>query len=569
MLKQLTKVTKAVLGDDPFALAHNRAPSGGGRSSSRSGGSRSGPVGMALAAALSSLSPGSEAATLLAAEGSIVPLRAAQSLSLLVLGNIRTNGSSTNLAAMASQHNSVMATALSTTEMSTPDLSLMELMLHEALGSSSGVAAGVQSGGGGNRVLSAPRAGVGVVSTGFAASGASTMIRSGGSCSQLVTDERLVMGSRAERWQAALLTSANASRRSRAGPDAVEKKRFKPATQPPQSGDGSSSRVHQSADHTTSGGDERLPLQHSDGRDPVGSCVEGWEDSGDIVHPSSGTSPRLPSAPLKDRCRSGGGTVEDGSTATGSNTIAGSGAAASSDLPAELLRTMKGGPARPQPDSNTHIAIAVLAAQAQAAHLVKMLAGNQQLLSDIWAVDAGIRPSLTTSLEGHQQQRPTASDKMSRSSDAPSSSKLLPTCSDDGSSQRDTASRHLSAILTKMRSEAEGLGGGGDGLLRRQRRRSVTTLAYGAGGSSVARLMEGCPPNPTDEMAAAASLDMGVDGGNTAVAAHSSAPALAWRNTFGRGGRFGRSFGQQSASSSSGPLFRIRVPPEDVQSIAE
>ena len=510
-----------MLGDDPFALAHNRAPSGGGRSGNSSRGSRSGPVGLALAAALSSLSPGSEAATLLAAEGSVIPLKAAKALSLLVQGFVRSN-SITNInlaAAAASQHGASLTEAAedATTDLLPPGLSLMELMMYEALGSSAGTAAGAGSRladhDGLSRALPrAPRAGVGLVSSGTTADwvqqqpgGGVARASSSGGGGLLVGGAERMMGSRAERWQAALLTGASGSGTSAGGCREAE-----------------SSLVASS----------QLPELRQAVRGPA--------------RPLSDSSAFALPAAQAQAVRAGPAPQS-----------------ASSTIAVLAAQTVKVGPPTPSASST----IAVLAAQAQAAHLVNMLSGNQQLLSNIWAVDATIRSSLST--EGGRG--PTESDNLSRGSaaDAPSS-KLLPPCS-GGGSQRDSASLRLSTVLSKMRNEAGGLDGDGGGA-RRQRRRSALASAAGASGSSsvARRLLDRHALLTRGEQAAAASsldVEVSCDGG-AAAAMRSSAPMM-WHNTFKVERRpLKPAFCQPSCSV---PLFRIPAPADgqDEQSIAE
>ena len=206
------------------------------------------------------------------------------------------------------------------------------------------------------------------------------------------------------------------------------------------------------------------------------------------------------------------------------------------------FKAMRGGASAQAASSS----IALLAAQHQAAYLVAMLAGNQQLLSDVRAVDASVRSSQSSGSGG---QRPTGSDNISRMSDMPSSTTRRP-----NGSHRDSASRRLSAFLLQMQSEAEGSGGGEV----RHRRRSVVESS--GTSRSIARLM-GHPPTP-DELAAGSSQDIS---GNADVRSSPAAPR--WKNIFKAEHRPFRPFRQPS---SSVPLCRVSAPDvHDAQCIAE
>ena len=114
--------------------------------------------------------------------------------------------------------------------------------------------------------------------------------------------------------------------------------------------------------------------------------------------------------------------------------------------------------------------IAVLAAQAQAAHLVALLARNQQLLSGVrsallaTAGPAVQQQGLTGSDNfsrmsmGGQQQGLTGSDNFSRMSTPAPFTTLHP----GEGGRRDNTSRRLSAILLDIQSEADGFGDGGN-----------------------------------------------------------------------------------------------------------
>ena len=570
LLKQLTK---SALASDPSALGAliQAAPS----SSSSSSGNHISRllIRNALNVSLSSLSPGEEAPPMPSAEGNVVSHGASADALSLAQGIIRTN-SSTNLA--ASQPGSVMAAAAAA-ETFPSGRSMMEL-LHEALGSSSGNAVARPGGfGSGARILGAPRADTGLcLSPGFA--GPSAGVRSGGitrtGSGLLVGDERF-MGSRAERWQAALLTSANASRKSRDAEARAEGRKKKKAAR------GGGDSEGQSSGHVMF---SAKGMHHSNEEEP--DCgIEGWEE-GDVVLPGSGSGcgrpSRAPNVPLSGACHivdslvAGGGMSVDGSMASGGSVVAegrmhaegmtaGNRVAAGDDTAAEGGAAVAGsagteGPAAassselPKSLQAVHLAsssIAILAAQRQAAYLVAMLAGNQQLLSDVRAEDASAHSSLTSGSGG---QRPTGSDHISRMSDMPSSTTRRPS-----GSQRDDASRRLSAILVEMRSEAEGLGSGSGTM--RQRRRSDVVLASTAG--SGARLM-GPPPAPDELAAAASSVDIGVSGSSDV---RSSPAAPRWKNIFKVERRPFRPFCQPS---SSGPLYRVPAPDDhDAQSIAE
>ena len=169
-------------------------------------------------------------------------------------------------------------------------------------------------------------------------------------------------------------------------------------------------------------------------------------------------------------------------------------------------------------------AIAVLAAKAQAAHLVALLANNQQLLGGIRAQDVSVRSSVT-SMSG--VQRPTAgSDNTSLASGMPPPLTRHPSLGSSGGggggSQRDNASRRLSAILTEMRSEAEGPIGG-DGMLRQRRRSDVEWVGADVSGAG----MMGPPPTPDELAAAASSLDIDISSGSAPTC---SSQAPRWKN---------------------------------------
>ena len=602
LLNHLTKANKAVLGeDDPMSIdALFPAVTSSGSSSSGLL-----MIGKALAAALASSSTCSktEAATPTAAEGVIVtPLRAAAEVLNQLL--VRGTHSSTKLAAPR-QGSVTGATAATAAEPFPSGLSLMEL-LHEALGSSSGNAslarhgggggeegggggsssgnAVARPGGGGLKTLGAPRAGViGVVSSGFAA-GASAGVRSGdisrAGSGLLVGDERF-MGSRAERWQAALLTSANASRMSRDAEAAVESRKSRDAEKKMEkkmkkgnaSRSGGNSKVQSAGHAMLAAADGGLP-QHPDEEEEEPDCVvEGWED-GAVVHPGLGDSlhsraPKIPNNSVDGAggiMTAGGSTLVGGSSMTaggwaaaaggsgGGSTVGmaggGTGSTAASSKAPELPLQAAGASTTAHLASN---AIAVLAAKAQAAHLVALLANNQQLLSGSWAQqDASVHSSNTTGSGG---QRP--SDNLSRMSDAPSSTTRRPS-----GSQRDNASRRLSALLIEMRTEAEG--GGSDGDAVRRRRRLSDVLLAVAGGS-VMRPM-GPPPTPDELAAAAVSLDVEVSGSGGAVCPK----APRWKNIFKVERRPFRPFCQPDIGGP--PFGRVSAAPDDnldAQSIAE
>ena len=602
-------------------------------SSSRSGSISSGGrllIGNVLAAALSSLSQHGVAEALISsAEGDIVPRRtSADALTLLVQGIMIRTTSSTNLA--ASQQGSVAAAAADTFS---SGRSMMEL-LHETLGSSSGNSAARPGGGPGSgaRILrGAPRAaGTGMRHLSGIA-GPSAMVAISRSGSGLLDGDERFMGSRAERWQAALLTSANASRMTRDAEAAAER-RMKKGGNALRSG--GNSRV-QSSGHVMFSAEE---LHHPNDEGEPDRGVEGWEEEGDIELPGFGSGrhlrahnvPRSGACPIVDSMAAGSGVDAGGSTAargnvdeggcmgTGGSTSAGGSTAAIGSMDAggsEVAESRvhvgggvtSGGHVAAEGDTSAgggmddvgcaaddgdpmaaassespqavhlastqavhlastqavHLAsstIATLAAKAQAAHLVGLLAVNQQLLTGSWAtVDASARSSPTAGSAGGQ--RPTAgSDNTSRMSDAPSSTTRRPS-----SSQRDNASRRLSALLIEMRPEAEGLGGGAGSSvgMQRQRRRS-DVMSAGSDGSRIARLM-GPPPTPDELAAAALSLDIEVSG---SAAVRSSPAATRWKNIFRVERRPFRPFCQPP--SSSGPLCRVPAPDDhDAQSIAE
>ena len=463
------------------------------------------------------------------AGGAVVPHRAAKALSRLQLvqGMVRTNASSNS--ASASQPGSATAAA-SPTEMFPAGLSMLEL-LQEALGSGSGNSTPQQPGGGGSggRVVGAPRVCVGAISSeivGTSAGVAGVLLAAGSGLVVVASDER-IMGSRAERWQAALLTGASRAGRRKSLDDegiaAEQKMKKENAARAGGGHDGTGGVAHAAAGGT----------RQSNHGDPTYGADR--REEGPIVHPDIGGSlhSQTPNIPLGDPRHSGRGT------AAGGGTVAEGSAAASSELPGTLQAARVSNTAQ-----LTGSAIAVLAAQAQAAHLVGLLANNQQLLGGSRALnDAPVLLSQTAS--SSVGQRHTGSSNPSRISDTPPfTTQLRPLSGDrqrdnasrrlsallmdptlrptsDGSQQRDNASRCLSTILTEMQAEAEeGFGSCGTpaGARRhlpyvRQRRRS----AVGSGDSVVARLMG--PPPTSDELAAAAS-SLGIE--------VSSSPSTEW-----------------------------------------
>ena len=537
LLKQLAKNTKAVLNSDPLSLgALILAPGGGSGSGSSSSGhvgkalavalsslapgggsSSSGHVGKAIAAALSSLAPGGGIeASRSSAGGVIAPLRAAKALSRLMI--VRTNASSNSTAAsQPGSATAAVAEAVAATEPFPAGLSMLEL-LQEALGSSPGNSAPQRpaGGGGGGRVIGAPRVRAGAVSSVIVATSAAAGVRAAGS-GLVVSDER-IMGSRAERWQAALLTST-ASAGGRKGRDAET----------------AAERKTERENASRGGGDDgtELVMQAAEGqrKSNTGDAlidIAGPLEEGPILHPGFGGSSFLSGAPnilLGDACHGGCGTAAIGNTDAGNGTSARCAEAASSEIPTSLQAAR----ASNTTAQLTCSALAALAAQAQAAHLVGLLANNQQLLSGSRALhDTSVRLSQTAASSGGQRltgpsntshtisdtpftrlshpcgdrQRDNASRRLSTLLTDPTLHPLS-----DGSQQRDNASRRLSTILTEMQAEAEeGFGSCGTpaGARRhlpyvRQRRRS----AVGSGDSVVARLMG--PPPTSDELAAAAS----------------------------------------------------------------
>lgn len=269
MLNQLTKVTKAAFGDDPSSIGALIQPPGGSGSSSHS----NSMLGQALTAALSSaVLPGTEAA---AQADSTVPHRADQTLSLLVQGIQRTN--SITHSAPTSHQGSVAAAAAASSamEMSPEGPSVMELLL-KALGSSPGYAA-ARPGAGGSREV-----GCTAIASAFAGASVGVQLSAGGS--GLSVGE----GRMAERWQAVLLTCADAGRRkSRDAAAAVEREMKK----------------------------EKAAAHGGDGRDPM-LCSKGWEE-GNSVYPSGGSLPSsAPNIPLENACYSNAdASVRSGSTA--------------------------------------------------------------------------------------------------------------------------------------------------------------------------------------------------------------------------------------------------------------
>ena len=204
----------------------------------------------------------------------------------------------------------------------------------------------------------------------------------------------------------------------------------------------------------------------------------------------------LPKPPPAVRLSRVSTTVQSAGDVLALLAAAGSTAAAAFGKPVSPRVAIRASNAATQSVNN---AIAVLAAKAQAAHLVALLANNQQLLGGIRAQDVSVRSSVT-SMSG--VQRPTAgSDNTSLASGMPPPLTRHPSLGSSGGggggSQRDNASRRLSAILTEMRSEAEGPIGG-DGMLRQRRRSAVEWVGADVSGAG----MMGPPPTP-DELAAA------------------------------------------------------------------
>ena len=514
------------------------------------------------------------------------PLRAVEALSLLVQG-IAGNSSTDS-----PQHpqSSTAGTMAAAADLFPSGLSLMEL-LHEALGSSSGKArpGGTASTGDGRR---APRAGVIAPSVlgGTSRAQPGVISRAGGRV--LISDER-IMGSRAERWQAALLTSARASRQasglgsqgSRQASGSVSQgsrqisgtvsQGSRPASSVvsgasrPASGavsdpvntvaagwrGGSSSRdrstgqlmVEEEKDQRAAGWRGASGLDRSAGQviveeelqrnsaekggrraaEAEGVVDEGEEKLSQATHNAFGGSPRCPSprASPKPDSHQGGATAE--AVRAGASAAArpsGMERVAAAVLSAEAVRASASSATRPNMERVASAAaislagapssglagmaqpassIAVLAARAQAAHLVTLLAGNKQRR------DSGTGGGPSGAVELPQPGRVSPARSCRRSiehvsgSSSVSSSLLHRTSwptppvpirhgSGSGSlrtsSQRDDASRRLTLILMDIQ-EA----GGGRQLLGPTR----GSAAVGSRGSGGRRPLLMRPDTPT------------------------------------------------------------------------